>query len=191
MQTRVVTDRPWDVACDLLAIPYLGAPSFEGQFDEIDRRAGGELRSLVAFGELTAQRYAAAVAAAGDLPAGRLLPIAAGPADAFDREIAVRLGSAIERRLAGRAVRRLAIWLGDLPSALGGDVAAVAELLARGVVEGSFDLAGLYHDNSESAPPALDELVIVAPDAGANPGADAVTIAHAVERGVILSLIHI
>ena len=182
MQTRVVTDRPWDVACDVLAVPFFGTPVFEGELGELDRRAGGELQKLSAFRELTGKRYASAVASAGELPAGRLLPIGAGAADTFDREVAVHLGAAIELRLAGRTVRRLAIWLGDLPAALAGEAAAaaVAEMLARGVVEGSFDLAGLYHDNTDSAPPTLDELVIVAP------GGDAAALARAVDRGVIM-----
>ncbi len=180
MQTRVVVDQPWDVACDVLAVPYLGEPAFDGELGEIDRRAGGALRGLAAFGEVGAQRYGAAITTAGDLPAERLLAIAAGPAEELDREILVRLGAAIERRLAGRSVRRLGVWLGALPAALGGDASVTAELLTRGIVEGAFDLAGLYHDNSAAAPPALDELVIVAP------GADAVALARAVERGAII-----
>ena len=180
MQTRVVLDRPWDVPCDVLAVPYLGEPTFEGMLDELDRRAGGELRALAAFRELRGTRYAAGLASAGGLPVGRLLPIAAGPADALDREILVRIGAAIELRLGGRTVRRLAIWAGDLVDALGGDAASVVELLVRGVVEGGFDLAGLYHDNTDTAPPALDELVIVVPDG------DLASLDRAAARGAII-----
>jgi hypothetical protein len=54
VQLRVVTDQPWDVKADVLAIPIVGEPAFEGPLDELDRRTGGELRALAAFGELRA-----------------------------------------------------------------------------------------------------------------------------------------
>jgi len=179
MELRVVTDEPWDVAADVLAIPLAPEPAFEGPLGELDRRSGGELRALVQFGELRGRRFETAVAAAGELPAGRLLAVGAGPAAEIDREAVVHLGATIERRLAGRPVRTLAIWLGDLPAALDGSAAAVAELLARGVVEGSSDPASIYRE-PEAAPPALDSLVLVAP------GADAAALAAAARRGMVI-----
>ena len=163
MHLRVVTDQPWDVAADVLVIPVAPDPSFEGPLGELDRRSGGELRALAAFGELTGKRFATAVAAAGELPAGRLLAVGTGPLADLDRETVVHLGATVERRLAGRPVRTLAIWLGDLVTLRDGGAAAVAELLARGVVEGSFDPATLYRAAPEDVPPALDELILVAP----------------------------
>ena len=47
MQLRVVTDQPWDVPADVLAIPIVGEPAFDGPLGEVDRRVGGELQSLV------------------------------------------------------------------------------------------------------------------------------------------------
>ncbi len=120
MQPRVVTDQPWDVAADVLAVPYLGEPEFTDVLGELDRRSGGELRGLAEFGELTAKRWTTGIAASGELPAGRLLAIGCGPADDVDREIALHLGAAIERRLGGRTVRRLAIFVGDLAARLDG-----------------------------------------------------------------------
>ena len=70
MQLRVVTDQPWDVEADVLVIPIVGEPSFDGPLDELDRRAGGELRALAEFRELAGKRYATALAPAGELPAG-------------------------------------------------------------------------------------------------------------------------
>ena len=107
------------------------------------------------------------MAASGELPAGRLLAVGTGPLAELDRETVVHLGATVERRLAGRPVRALAIWLGDLAGALDGGAAAVAELLARGVVEGSFDPAAIYRAAPEASPPALDELILVAPGADA------------------------
>jgi len=180
MQLRVVTDLPWDVAADVLAIPVAPDPAFDGPLGELDRRSGGELRALAAFGELTGKRYATAVAAAADLPAGRLLAVGTGPLAELDRETVVHLGATAERRLADRPVRTLAIWLGDLAGALDGGAPVVAELLARGVVEGGFDPATIYRAAPEAVPPLLDELILVAP------GADAAAVAAAATRGVII-----
>ena len=52
MQLRVVTDQPWDVPADVLAIPIVGEPAFDGPLGELNRRSGGELAALAAFGEL-------------------------------------------------------------------------------------------------------------------------------------------
>jgi hypothetical protein len=48
VQLRVVTDQPWDVKADVLAIPIVGEPVFDGPLGELNRRTGGELASLVA-----------------------------------------------------------------------------------------------------------------------------------------------
>src|SRR5439155_14479504 len=65
---------------------------------------------------------------------------------------------------------------------LDGGVDAVAELIARGVVEGTFEPKTLYrdHDAVATAPPILDELILVAP------GADSASVQKAAERGVII-----
>ena len=180
MQLRVVVEQPWDVAADVLAVPFTGELVLEGVLAEIDRRAAGELAALTAFGELKADRYASAIAAGGELRAGRLLAISAGDAESVGRQVVLRIGSAIERRLAGRNVKTLAIWLGDLGDRLDGGAAAAAELLARGVVEGEFEPATIYRPDYKSAPPVLDELILVAP------GADATALKKAAERGVII-----
>ncbi|HYN47509.1 MAG TPA: M17 family peptidase N-terminal domain-containing protein, partial [Candidatus Nanopelagicales bacterium] len=180
MQLRIVTDQPWDVTADVLAIPVTPELAFDGPLGELDRRSDGEVRALAAFGELTGKRFATALAGAGALPAGRLLAVGTGPLAELDRETVVHLGATIERRLAGRPVHALAIWIGDLGGALDGGVTAVAELLARGVVEGSFDPAALYRAAPEASPPALDELILVAP------GSDAGALAAAAERGVVI-----
>jgi leucyl aminopeptidase len=179
MQLRVVSDQPWDVAADVLAVPFVGEPGFDGRLGEIDKRSGGELRALVDFGELKSDRFATAIVAPGELRAGRLMAVAAGPADELTRQVAIRVGSTIERRLAGRKVGSLAIWLGDLAASLPGGIEAAAELVARGVVEGSFEPAGIYRGDVKSAPPALTELILIAPGAAA-------TLVKAAERGVVM-----
>jgi leucyl aminopeptidase len=180
MQLRIVTDQPWQAAADVLAVPFIGAPAFDGALGELDRRSGGELAALATFGELTGKRYQAVLATSGDLPAGRLLAVAAGEADTISREIIHRLGATIERRLGGRAVHSLAIWLGDLGAHVDGGDTTVAELLVRGIVEGSYEPKAIYLATVESAPPSLDELILVAP------GADAAALGRAADRGRII-----
>ncbi|MDP2350675.1 MAG: M17 family peptidase N-terminal domain-containing protein, partial [Chloroflexota bacterium] len=168
MQIRVVTGQPWEAAVDLLVIPVIGEPAFTGQLDEIDRRTGGELRALAAFGELRAKRFGTALAAPGEVPAKRVLVVSGGEADAFDRETARNLAATVLRRLINRDVRSMAVWLAPVAAGLGGDEALAAELVARGVVEGEFEPKTIYREDSDSAPPVLDELVlIIAGDAGA------------------------
>jgi len=55
VQLRVVTDQPWDVKADVLAIPIVGDPAFDGPLGEIDRRTGGELQALAQFKEVLKQ----------------------------------------------------------------------------------------------------------------------------------------
>jgi leucyl aminopeptidase len=180
MQLRVVSDQPWEVPADVLAIPYAGEPRFDGSLAELDRRAGGELAALAAFGEIRAERYGTAIAAAGELKAGRLLAVSAGDPATITRQVLVRLGSAIERSLSGRKVARLAIWLGDLGTLVEGGAVVAAEMLARGVVEGSFEPSTIYRDNVKSLPPLLDELILV------SPGTDVPALTRAAERGIVI-----
>ncbi len=180
MQLRVVTDQPWDVKADVVAIPIIGEPAFDGQLGELNRRTAGELATLAAFGELRTQRDATAVVAPGETAAGRILTVSAGEADKLDRETVLHVGAAAEHRLAGRHARSLAVWLSPLADLLDGGVDAVAELVARGVVEGSFEPKTLYRDDAKTAPPVLEELILIAP------GADKASAQKAAERGVII-----
>ncbi len=181
MRLRVTTDQPWDVAADVLVIPIVGEPVFEGPLGEIDRRSSGELKALVAFGELRTKRFTSSLAASGGVRAGRLLTISAGPAGDIDRELVARLGAAAMHRLAGRHAGSVAVWLEPLAAALDGGAEAAAALVARGVVEGMFDPKSLYVEEVPTAPPAIDELILVAPA-----GADGAAATKSGERGVIM-----
>ncbi len=181
MQIRVVTGRPWEAAADLLVVPVLGAPVFEDELDELDRRTGGELRAVATFGELRPKRYSTAMAAPGDLPVRRVLAVSGGDAAAFDREIARRLASAALRRLIGRNVGSVAVWLAPIAVGLGGDATLAAEMVARGLVEGEFEPKAIYRDDTDAAPPEILELVLVAAA-----DADSAAIAAAADRGRII-----
>ena len=179
MQLRVITDQPWEARADVLAIPIVGEAAWDGPLGEIDKRTGGELRALSDFGELRSKRYTSSIASPGELPAGRLLTLSVGEADKLDRETVVHAGGAIRHRLSGRHATSLAVWIEPLTGTLDGGAVAVAELIARGVVEGGFDPRTLYRDDAEGTPPPLDELIIVAP------GGDTAALTKAAERGVI------
>ncbi len=181
MQIRVVAAQPWEAASELLVVPVLGEPDFEGVLDTLDSRTGGELRSLVSLGELRIKVYTCALAAPGELPVGRVLAVSGGPAGEFDRETARRLASTAIRRLAGRQLRSVAVWLEPIASAFGGDMALAAEQVARGVVEGGFEPKAIYRADTDAAPPVLDELVLVA-----GPGAPVADAERAAERGRIM-----
>jgi leucyl aminopeptidase len=181
VRVRVTTDQPWDVPADVLIVPIVGEPSFDGPLGEIDRRANGELKALAAFGELRAKRFTSSVAASGGVKASRLVTISAGEAKDLDREAVVRMGAAALHRLAGRHVSSAAVWLEPLAATLEGGAEAVAELITRGVVEGSFDPKSIYLESVPTAPPALDELLLIAPS-----GADVKATEKAAERGLIM-----
>jgi leucyl aminopeptidase len=181
VQLRVVTDQPWDVPADVLVVPVVADPSFDGPLGELDRRAGGELRALAAFGELSGRRYATALGAGGELRAGRILAVLMGDPDKLDRETVVRIAASAERRLGGRAVKRLAFWLSPLAERLDGGASAVAELVARGMLEGAYDPRTIYRETVDTVPPVLDELILVAP------GEDGAALTRAAERGIVIA----
>ncbi|HXG26333.1 MAG TPA: leucyl aminopeptidase [Candidatus Binatia bacterium] len=183
MQVRIVDEQPWDVRADVLAVPIVGEPAFTGQLGELDKRTGGDLRSLADFGELKGKRFKSVLAGtggAGEIQAGRIVAILAGPAGELSRETVLKIGAAAERRLAGRKARSLAVWLSPLADALDGGAVAVADLIARGVTEGGYDPATIYRDGFEDGPPKLDELILVAP------GADAAALEAAAKRGIVI-----
>ncbi|MBM4409392.1 MAG: leucyl aminopeptidase, partial [Chloroflexi bacterium] len=183
MKVSVITDQPWLVPADVLVVP-IGAetePGANGTLREIDKRSGGELTALRAFGELSGKKYSTAMAAAGKVRAGRLLAVGVGPVAKVDRETVVRMAATAERRLGSRQVRSMAVVLDALQTVDGG-LAGVAEAVTRGVVEGSFDPATIYREKVDSAPPVLDELILIAPGAES----DRRAIERGAERGRIM-----
>ncbi|MCI0347035.1 MAG: leucyl aminopeptidase, partial [Chloroflexi bacterium] len=181
VQVRVVGDQPWTIKADVLVVPIVGAAAFEGPLGEIDRRTGGELTALQAFGELREKQYTSSVSAPGGLPVGRVVTVSIGPAEDIDREVALRTGAAAIHRLAGRQASSVAVWIAPLVEHLGGDVKTVANLVARGVVEGMFEPRLLYREDVLTAPPAISELTLITGDMAA----DHTSAKAAAERGVI------
>lgn len=192
MQIRVITARPWEVEADVLAVP-IGMDEPEDELHrELDRRLGGALTSFRKLGELNGKRWSSAVIQGGETAADWLLGMGIGDLAEFDRINCLRLGSALERRLIGRSVERLAVWLpadlslahasnGQAPAVGPADRALIVELLVRGVVEGTADPAAIYRDGVEAdLPPQLDELIVAVADK------DLAPLARAAERGRII-----
>jgi leucyl aminopeptidase len=99
----------------------------------------------------------------------------------FDRRDAVRFGAAVMRRLAGRSVSRLAVWLPEqLAAAEDLEFADVVQLVTRGVVEGGHDPAAIYRESVDAPLPELAELIIVAP------GGDPSALGTSAERGHVI-----
>jgi leucyl aminopeptidase len=175
VQIRVAIARPWEIPADVLVVPVLDESTLVGPAAELDRRSGGQLGTLLEFGELGSKRYSTLLA--GTSPT-RLLAVRAGEAASLDREAVVHAAGSAMRRLSGRTVKTLAVWLDPL-SAIDGGAAAVAELVTRGIVEGSYEPHRLYRDDAK-APPTLDELVLIAAEG------DAATLTKAADRGRIV-----
>jgi leucyl aminopeptidase len=180
MQVRVTHDQPWEVDADVLVVPMTrgeDGPS-AGLFGELDRRLEGALTDYRSMGELREKAWAGTLVRGRDMGAGWILGMGVGDTDSFDRLGALRMGAAIERRLAGRTVSRVAIALPEgMPNTGSMDLAATVELIARGVVEGGSEPSTIYRSEVPDLPPALDELTFVVS------GGDQAALEQAANRG--------
>ena len=184
MQIRVVSDQPWSVSADVLAIPILaddpGEPD-SSTLGEIDRRLEGAIADYRRIGEVAGAPFRRVLLRGRELGAPWVLAVGAGAVAGFDALAAYRVAASIERRLAGHPVTRLAIWLpASLWTRTGLSADDLAMLVARGVAEGAYDPATLYRSGYDEAPPELDELVLVAP------GANVASLQAAAERGATI-----
>jgi leucyl aminopeptidase len=183
VQIRVVTDQPWDVPADVLVVPVLDGTKLDGVAAELDRKAGGGLGRLVDFGELGAKRFSTVLASnadGADAKARHFVAVRVGDPATLDRETVVKVAASAERRLSGRTASTMAFWIDPLLGLEGG-AEVVAELVARGVVEGSYEPATIYREDAK-APAVLSQLILIATGAGSESKA----IQRAGERGQII-----
>jgi hypothetical protein len=139
VQIRVSSSQPWDVPADVLAVPISpdgdGSTTSNDGLAELDRRMDGALGEYRRVGELTGKAYGSALLRGNGFPADWLLGMGIGKREGFDRVQAVRFGAAIERRLAGRSVRRVAVVLPEVDRVPQPElvelVVRVAEMLGR------------------------------------------------------------
>ena len=184
MQIRVVSARPWEVEADILAIPVTSDEPSDELLAELDRRLGGAFGSYRQVGELAGKPWSSALVRGGsaEMAADWVLGMGVGKAEDLDRVTALRLGAAVERRLIGRVVRRLGIYLpAELLRNEALDAVAAVEMVARGVVEGMADPYGIYREGVEAElPPQLHELVLCVAEG------DLTALSAAAERGLII-----
>ncbi len=181
MQIRVVNSQPWEVEADVLAVPVATTDALDAALAELDRRLSGDLGEYRRVGELSGKAHEGALLRGTDMGAGWLLGMGIGDPTDLGMVGALRFGAAVERRLAGRSVRRLAVLLpAELTGSDGFDSASLVQLVARGVVEGSADPAAIYRASPDSTPPQLDELIIVVPNG------DPQELTAAAERGMVI-----
>ena len=141
-------------------------PRFDGDLAELDRRTGGELAALAAFGELTGKRYRPrwrVGRAAGRPAAGRSRPVA-GQARSRDGRPRWAPRSS-DASAVGRSTAS-AVWLGGLgrlasTAASGGRRRARRPRRRRGRLRAR---QAIYRDERRVRHrPSLDELILVAP----------------------------
>ena len=181
MQIRVATTPPWEVEADVLAVPVARDEALDGALAELDRRLDGVLGEYRRVGELSGQAFTGALLRGNGMAASWLLGLGIEETRSFDRGCAVRFGAAVERRLAGRSVERLAVYLPpQLAERAGVETAEVVELVTRGLVQGGHEPGAIYRDEVENRPPDLRELVLVVP------GGDATRLAASAERGLVI-----
>jgi leucyl aminopeptidase len=180
MRVNVVIERPWDVRADVLAVPVTTDHSLAGVVREIDARLDGAIEGMRTLGALKGDPWKGVLLPARDMGVRFVLAIGIGDGADFDRLAALRLGASIERRLAGCDVRRLAIFLPESLAAARTSRLAIAELVTRGVVEGSAEPSTIYRDATHRLPPALEECLLVA-ESG-DPG----DLLRRAERGLVI-----
>ncbi|HET7676937.1 MAG TPA: M17 family peptidase N-terminal domain-containing protein [Candidatus Limnocylindrales bacterium] len=173
--------QPWEVEADVLVAPISRGDAGAAALSELDRRLDGALADYRRIGELEGKAFGSALMRGQGLAADWLLGMGIGEVERFDRLCALRTGAASVRRLAGRRVRRLAIWLpAHLVPNGDPDLGAVAELVARGAVEGGHDPATIYRESVDAPLPELDELILVVP------AGDSSALQQAAERGRVI-----
>ncbi len=185
MQTRVITARPWEIEADVVALPITSDEPSDELFAELDRRVAGAFGAYRRVGDLDGKAWRSAlVPSDSETGADWLLGMGVGPAAELSRVTAPRFGSAVARRLIGLSVRRLAVWLPASVAVNGSlDAAAIVQLVARGIVEGTADPYAIYREDVDrELPPRLDELVIAVGDGHG----DLAELGRAAERGVII-----
>ena len=113
MRLRAISTTPATTEVDVLAVPiYRDESDLDGDLADLDQASGGAIRAAIDWGEFNPVEHASALVDAGTLPAGRLLLLNAG-ARGRGAWRARRLAAVATRRLNGRDVRTLGLWLRD------------------------------------------------------------------------------
>src|SRR5262245_15391777 len=78
MHVSVVTDHPWDVRADVLAVPVAKDGESDEITNELDRRLGGALADYRSVGELKGSAWSGALIRGSEMGAAWLLGMGVG-----------------------------------------------------------------------------------------------------------------
>jgi len=182
MRLRAESSSPASVKADVLAVPiYRDDRELHGDLAELDAAAGGVISRAIEWGEFNIGEHYTALIDAGSLAADRIL-LVNGVRRGRGAWRARRIASTATRRLQGRAVERLALWLRDGEDEDGFSAAAV------GALQGTYrpmDIYGRVRD-TPAMKRTVQELVLL--NAPSQEGLDrALIMAEAVEWGRTLA----
>lgn len=116
MRLRAESSKAASVEADVLAVPiYKDDAEMSGELAELDAASGGVIRAAIDWGEFNVAEHYTALIDGGNLPVDRIL-LVNGVRRGRGAWRARRIASTATRRLQGRGVTRLAIWLHSFKS---------------------------------------------------------------------------
>ena len=128
MRLRVESTDPASVQADVLAVPiYREDREISGDLAELDAATGGLIRRAIDWGEFNILEHYTALIDAGPIAADKIL-LVNGVRRGRGNWRARRIGSTATRRLQGRGVERMALWLRDGEEADGFTSAGIGAL---------------------------------------------------------------
>jgi leucyl aminopeptidase len=184
MHLVIESQRPWDIAADVLAIAVPTSGELPEAVLELDRRLGGVLLDMRRMGALPRKAWRSRLVPASGIGSRYVLIVGTGDGVgrregvALDRLGLRRLGAVMVRALAGCDVTRLVI---DVPESLvaGLSDGIAAEMLVRGLIDGGEAPSSVYDGEDDQVPPRLERATLCLRDPDAS-------VAVRAERGRII-----
>jgi leucyl aminopeptidase len=162
MRLNLMSDPPWELRADVLAVAVPSDRHLPEYVSEIDRRLDGAIEAMRTLGAIKGALWEARLIPGRDMGARFVLAIGIGDGQTLDRTGARRLGGVIVRKLMGCHVEHLGVHVPDALIARGGIApAAFVEQVVRGLVEGAEEPSTIYLDPTDKLPPALDDCTLV------------------------------
>jgi leucyl aminopeptidase len=180
MRLRAESTDPATVAADVLAVPiYREDKEITGDLAALDAASGGRISQAIDWGEFNILEHYTALIDAGSIAADRIL-LVNGVRRGRGPWRARRIASAATRRLQGRGVKRMALWLRDGEDADGFAAAGV------GAMQGTYRPYA-YYGRVRDTPDMLrsvEEVVLIGENAPSEAVVDrALVLAEGVEFG--------
>jgi leucyl aminopeptidase len=141
------------VDADIVVVPWFQSDA-AGTLQSVDAATGGDLARALDTKELTGRPYELFLTGVADAgwKARRVMVIGAGPAAAFDSEMARRVASAAGLAVRQRRIGRAAFFL-RTDTVAGTDPAALAQAVAEGLTLAEFNIGRYKTADPAPAPP--------------------------------------